>query len=340
MKKNYFSAISIAFTFLCLFLTFNATAQHTFSIVAVDPVTGEIGSAGATCISSEDGAQDISDIILGVGAIHTQSFWDPTNQANARTRMEAGDSPSQIITWLQNNDVSGAASVQDRQYGIVDIHNGAGRSAAFTGTNNYDEKGHRLGANYAIQGNILISQDVLDDMEAAFLNTSGPLCEKLMAVMQAAKRPGADSRCLSFNISSASAFIRVAKPTDTDSSYGNLWLDLNVWLNSGTFTGDPIDELQNQFDAFKATLSTDEFNYNRIKIYPNPAKDLLNIETQNNTIDAIELYNILGEKILAKNITSDINQIKLDLNNYNSGVYIMKIIKDATVVKTSKIVIE
>ncbi len=69
------------------------TAQHTFSIVAVDSVTGEIGSAGATCIGAEDGAQAISDIILGMGAIHTQSYYSIINQNNARTRMLAGDTP-------------------------------------------------------------------------------------------------------------------------------------------------------------------------------------------------------------------------------------------------------
>ena len=57
-------------------------AQHTFSIVAVDAITGEIGSAGATCLDiddlgGEEGALVISDIIRGVGAIHSQAFWHP-----------------------------------------------------------------------------------------------------------------------------------------------------------------------------------------------------------------------------------------------------------------------
>ena len=63
-------------TFLSVILlctTFISFAQHTFSIVAVDTTTGEIGSAGATCIAAQDGAQTVSDIVLGVGAIHTQS---------------------------------------------------------------------------------------------------------------------------------------------------------------------------------------------------------------------------------------------------------------------------
>ena len=209
--------------FLSFLLTIYCYSQHTFSIVAVDSGTGYIGSAGATCLDFEDGALAISDIILNVGAIHTQAAYSVSNQLNARTRMQAGDSPENIISWLEaNDDYSDGFNITDRQYGVVDLNSGSPRSAAYTGANNYTENGHRLGTDYSIQGNILISEDVLNDMEDAFLNSSGPLYDRLMAVMQAAKRPGADSRCYNDNISSGSAFIRVATPSDTDSSYGNL----------------------------------------------------------------------------------------------------------------------
>lgn len=332
-------------TFLTLFfvVSFNLSsfAQHTFSIVAVDPATGEIGSAAATCLNSEDGARDVSDIVLGVGAINTQSYWDPTNQANATTRMQAGDTPQQILTWLQNNDVSGTSWVPFRQYGIVTLNGGSPLAAAFTGDQNFDEKGHRVGSNYAIQGNILISQDVLNDMETAFLNTPGPLCDKLMAVMQAAKRPGADSRCLSDGISSGSAYIRVAKPTDTDSSYGNLWLDINVWLDSGTFTGDPIDELQTQFDAFKANLSTTSFDTTETKLYPNPTNGLVNLVLSNSdrtNINALSIYNILGKKVIHITNSSFDDTIAIDLKAFDSGLYIIKLEKDNQTLKTLKLV--
>ena len=73
----------------------NLYSQHTFSIVAVDTLTGEIGSAGATCGDSiiwpgTPGAYIISDILPGVGAIHTQSFWLASNQVNARVQMQQG----------------------------------------------------------------------------------------------------------------------------------------------------------------------------------------------------------------------------------------------------------
>ncbi len=218
----------------------------TFSIVAVDPATGELGSAGATCIGAEDGAIVISDIILGRGVIHTQSFWNPTNQANARTRMEMGDSPQQIMDWLVANDIGNDAP--SRQYLAVDLNDSNPRSATFSGTGNFDVVHQINGPNYAIAGNILLSEDVVNDMELAFVNTDGSLSDKLMAALQGAKRIGADSRCTSFDVSSASAFIRVARTCDTNSSYGNLPLDINVWIPPGANIFEPIDELQTQYD--------------------------------------------------------------------------------------------
>ncbi|MCW5518734.1 DUF1028 domain-containing protein [Aureitalea sp. L0-47] len=263
MKKEYFpSVVRPVLTFvLLLTLIGSIHAQHTFSIVAVDPVTGEIGSAGATCLdiddlNGEEGALVISDIILGIGAIHTQAFWHPVNQAAARDRMLAGDSPQEILDWLFTNDPAPGTN-QDRQYGIVDLIGGPGgtpRSAAFTGTNNSSVAYQVVGSNYAIQGNILISQDVIDDMETEFLNATGTLANKLMAAMQGAKRIGADNRCTSNQTSSKSAFLRVAKVSDLYSNYGHLTVDLNV--SKTMVAEDPIDVLQNTYDFYLANPGT------------------------------------------------------------------------------------
>ena len=222
----------------CLFLI-KISAQDTFSIVAVDQETGEVGSAGASCIN---GSIIISDVHPGVGAIHTQSYWNAQNQNNASQLMDQGYPPMFIIQYLIENDSQDNPTI--RQYGIVDLVEG-GRSAAYTGENCYDYKDHILGDTYSIQGNILLGPEVLDSMEVLFLNTPGSLAVRLMAAMQGAKIPGADSRCLEDGISSLSAFIRVAKPTnDTDS----LYLHLNV--NSTPPGVDPIDTLQDLFDLW------------------------------------------------------------------------------------------
>ena len=224
-------------------------AHATFSIVAVDPVTGEVGSAGASCIA---GSIIISDVFPGAGAIHTQAFYISTNQANARQRFLAGDSPQQIIDWLINNDVQGNPTI--RQYGIVDIGPGAiPRSAAHTGVNTNDYKGHILGPNYSIQGNILLGPEILEDMETNFLNTPGTLAQKMMAALQGANVIGADTRCLPPRSSSSiSAFVRIAHPTD---AANDLLVDLNI-NNTPQFV-EPIDELQLLFDDFFANRSPD-----------------------------------------------------------------------------------
>ena len=223
-----------------------SVAQHTFSIVAIDTVTGEIGSAGATCLNGSfgGGALIISDIITGVGAVHTQSFWNASNQANARTRVEAGDNAQQVLDWVVANDAQNTPN--NRQYGAVTIDtNGQVTAAAFTGIDCFDYKNHLVGPNYAIQGNILLGQEILDSMEAGFLHTQGSLADKLMAAMQGANVPGADTRCLPNGTSSLTSFLRVSKPSDIGGVY---YLDLRV-TNPPT-GAEPIDELQALFDAW------------------------------------------------------------------------------------------
>lgn len=230
----------IIFTLVCSVLLHKSYTQDTFSIVAVDENTGEVGSAGASCIA---GSIIISDLHPNVGAIHTQSYWIQPNQDYASQLMQAGLNPSQIIDSLIVNDAQNDSTI--RQYGVVDLNNGSPRSAAFTGSNCSNEKYHKIGDNYAIQGNILIDSSIIDAMEFRFLNTNGSLAERLMSALQGANIPGADSRCLNEGTSSKSSFIRVAKPTDANCYY----LDINV--NNTSFGVEPIDSLQILFDGLK-----------------------------------------------------------------------------------------
>ena len=226
----------ICSTILLVFST-KAFCQDTFSIVAVDTNTMEVGSAGASCI---DGSIIISDILPGIGAVHTQSFWNQSNQENAHNWMEEGYTAQEIINMLINNDAQNNPSI--RQYGIVNFNSDL-RSAAYTGDNCYNYKNHIIGPNYAIQGNILLGQEVLDNIELNFLNTEGPLYVKLMSAIQGANVSGADTRCLQFETSSLSSFLRLAKENDNPDS---LYIDINV--NSVDSGIEPLDSLQVLFD--------------------------------------------------------------------------------------------
>lgn len=216
--------------------SFFSLMYGTFSIVAVNPYTGEVGSAGASCIA---GSIIISDVHPGNGAVHTQSYWHSGNQNLAMNYMNLGYSPEQIIDSLVINDIQNNPGV--RQYGVVDLVNN-GRSSAFTGENCYDYKGHITGQTYSIQGNILLGEEVIQQIEYNFLNTNGSFSKKLMSALQGANISGADTRCLESGTSSLSAFIRIANPND---SSNDLFLDLNI---NNVSTGiEPIDLLQDQF---------------------------------------------------------------------------------------------
>jgi uncharacterized Ntn-hydrolase superfamily protein len=261
--------------------------QDTFSIVAVDTATGEVGSAGASCIDTDDcngcgGVIIISGLLPGRGAMNSQATAciPNINLNNGLNRLSLGDSPQQALDWVTTNDQCFAGNNTNRQYGIVDIDPGSGqaRAVAYTGTNALNYANHIVGDHYAIQGNILLGQAILDSMEARFLRTHGSLAEKLMASLQGANIPGADTRCLAEGVSSKSAFLRVAKPNDPANDF---WLDLNV--PSTPFGVEPIDSLQTLFD--KTGLFThvaEEVSQKKIAlIYPKPAEDLLFILLDN-----------------------------------------------------------
>ncbi|MDZ7624961.1 MAG: DUF1028 domain-containing protein [Ignavibacteriaceae bacterium] len=227
-----------------IFFSAEIFSQDTFSIVAVDTVTGEIGSAGASCVGPIGGigAFILSDVIEGVGGIHTQAAYLAQNQQNARARMLEGLSPQQIINWLVANDAQNNPTV--RQYGIVDLTRN-GESAAYTGANCTNYKNHVTGPGYAIQGNILLGQVIIDTMHSTFLNTPGPLADRLMATLQAAKILGADTRCAARGTSSQSGFVKVVRIGDGGTPY------LQIVVPDTPVGTDPINVLQGMFDNWK-----------------------------------------------------------------------------------------
>ena len=233
-----------------LFGMLPAPAQDTFSIVAVDSTTGEVGSAGASCIDlfrfpfiTPD---QIGEVYPGRGAINTQSYYLEQNQRNAATRLLAGDTPREVIRWLAANDVEGRPG--DRQYGVAALQDGRPAAAAYTGATSANYRGQLVGANYAIQGNILLGPEVLEDMEARFLSTEGDLACKLMAALQGAKRVGADVRCARFGTSSLFAYLKVARFGD---AFGAPSLQVTVQLREEARL-EPIDSLQRLFDTARA----------------------------------------------------------------------------------------
>lgn len=292
-------------------------AQHTFSICAVDPLTGEVGSAGASCI---DNSHIISDVHPGVGVVHTQSYYIAGNQNYAEDLMDAGVSPEDIIDSLVAHDIFDDPSF--RQYGVVDLTDG-GRSAAYTGENCLDWKGHLTSSTYSIQGNILLGPEILDGMEAGFLDTEGNLGCKLMAALQGAKVPGADTRCLDLGISALSAFLRVAQPDDD----GALWLDLKV-RDVSEDSIDPIDSLQILYDAIGGCNYTGVIAQELIAptIFPQPANDMLAFSLHG-VYDALFIYDISGALIYTAQISGQ-KLFTITTANWMPGMYLYTLQKD------------
>jgi uncharacterized Ntn-hydrolase superfamily protein len=313
---------------LILFFFFSLASgnysQDTFSIVAVDPVTGQVGSAGASCVAN---CLILSDVHPGRGVIHTQAYYLASNQNYARTLMNLGLSPQQIIDSMIVHDAQNNPTI--RQYGIVDLI-GGGRTAAYTGVNCNDYKNHIIGPTYTIQGNILLGQQILDSMKSRFLNTSGTLAQKLMAALQGAKVVGADTRCIPRNTSSRSSFIRVARPQDT---LGVLYLHLAVY--DTPVNKDPIDSLQVLFNQWIPTSVEENSSLTPKQIvlyqnYPNPFNPSTTIKFSiNNRLNInIKIYNSIGEEIMViLNESKELgtHEVIWNADNMPSGIYYYKL---------------
>ncbi|KRP09190.1 MAG: hypothetical protein ABR95_00375 [Sphingobacteriales bacterium BACL12 MAG-120813-bin55] len=300
-------------------------AQDTFSIVAVDSVTGEVGSAGASCVNLSFfpgyPIDFLGELFPGLGAINTQAYYLAANQQNAAERMEAGDTPEEIIDWLVANDVEGNPTI--RQYGVVAFVGDGPQSAAHTGASTDDYKGHRTGATYSIQGNILLGPEILDSMEARFLAEEGDLACKLMAAMQGANIIGADTRCAGFGTSSLFAFLKVAQ---TDDLPGNPSLLVAV-KTTGAQGIEPIDSLQVLFNAAHSCLTgTNIVNplNDPVTVYPNPTGGTVTIHGLNPSGDdaAFMLFNLEGKQMMQVYIPTESPQYTIELGDLPSGNYV------------------
>ncbi len=321
-------------------------SQHTFSIVAVDINTGQVGTAGATCLTSADcggcgGAVIISNIYPGLGALNSQAqvCIPNTNGINGMRKMIVdGFNAEETLDWLLANDDCQFGGVQDRQYGIAMLDdNDEAKTASFTGSNTLNFANHITGPNYSIQGNILIGEEVLEGMEQGFLSTNGSLAEKLMAAMQGANIPGADSRCLSDGISSKSSFLKVAKPDDAVNS---LYIDLLVPDTDNL--AEPIDSLQSLFNAWLITSSEEIIYENALSIFPNPASNKINIQVQEILLNGncvFELYNEMGQLVLQKALVNKHTLFNVMDFSLNNGLYIYKLNTDDRLMKSGKLII-
>lgn len=328
---------------ILLFFTFSAQTQDTFSIIAADESTGEIGAAGASCvdgIAQFGGIKILNKIIPGRGGVNAQAWICINPHSNleaAIEKMEEGLSPEEVIEWIKENDQCASQNFDPayRQYGVVDFAaDNTIRVAAHTGEQADDYKGHILGVNYAIQGNILLGPEVLEAMEQGFLNTEGSLAEKLMGAMQGANIPGADQRCLARGTSSTSAFLRVVKPDDDPASPY-----LDIGMLEMPFGEEPIDSLQTLFDEWNLSNNIDEIDQESlINIYPNPTQDFISINTNVGVVfNKVIIYNAQGQKLIQENLNGFSSTTKIQLEKNNLGVVLVGVYLDDELIDLTKV---
>ena len=185
----------------------------TFSIVATDSVTGEIGVAVASRFFAVGAVVPWAD--AGVGAVATQSFANTTFGWRGLDLMREGATPEEAISTLIGED----DDPDRRQVGIVSSDGG---SATYTGKRCLSWAGGRSGPGYAIQGNILARESVVTSMEKAFLETGGTLAERMHAAMLAGDAEGGDAR------GKQSAAMLVAKEGAGYGGYTDQAIDIRV----------------------------------------------------------------------------------------------------------------
>jgi uncharacterized Ntn-hydrolase superfamily protein len=179
---------------------------HTYSIVARDPATGELGAAVQSHWFSVGSVVPWAE--AGVGAVATQSFVDPSYGKLGLDLMRAGRSAPDALKSL----LAGDDGREVRQVAMIDAQ---GRVAAHTGEKDIAAAGHHVGKDYSVQANLMKNEKVWPAMAKAFEATKGDLAERMLAALDAAQEVGGDIR----GKQSAALIVVSGKPT------GKPWAD-------------------------------------------------------------------------------------------------------------------
>jgi len=196
----------------------------TYSIVARDSVTGEMG------VAVQSHWFNVGAIVgwgeAGVGVVATQSFVNPSFGLRGLDLLKQGKTPQQVVDELTQSD----EGRDFRQLAVLDAH---GKTASYTGSKCIDGAGNIAGKNFSVQANLMLNDKVWGAMEKAFNETSGSLAERMIAALEAAQSVGGDIRGMQ------SASIVVWKGTSSGKPWEDKLIDLRVEDNP-----EPVKELK------------------------------------------------------------------------------------------------
>ena len=162
-------------------------AFATFSIVAFDPVTGDVGVAVASRVLAV--GAEVPWVEAGVGAVATQASNNVAYGKRGLELLRQGLTAQQVLDRLLAED--NGRNKEGRQVAVIDKN---GNVAVHTGTSASDWRGHKTGKYFSVQGNVLAGPEVVEAMARTFENTQGELAEKMYAAMKAGDDAGGDRR--------------------------------------------------------------------------------------------------------------------------------------------------
>jgi uncharacterized Ntn-hydrolase superfamily protein len=207
------------------------TVVATFSIVARDPSTGELG------IAVESKFIAVGAVVpwakAGVGAVATQSFANTTFGPRGLELLAKGEKPDDVLSKLLEDDPNRDL----RQVGLV---NAKGQAATFTGKKCMAWAGGIVGEDFCVQGNILTGEPVVQAMAKAFKESKGDLGDRLIAALQAGQEAGGDSR------GKQSAALLIVREGWGYGGFNDRYRDLRVDDHA-----DPIVELKRVYDLHR-----------------------------------------------------------------------------------------
>ncbi len=206
--------------------------SHTYSIVARDSSTGEMGVAVQSHWFSVGSIVSWGE--AGVGVIATQSFVNPSFGPGGLELLKSGKTADEALKILIESDEGRDL----RQLAILDAD---GNAAAHTGKNCIPFAGHIEGDNFSVQANMMKNETVPEAMQKAFTSSKGPLAERMIAALEAAENEGGDIR------GKQSAALLVVNAEGT----GKVWVDRAIDLRVDDHEN-PVAELKRILKVHRA----------------------------------------------------------------------------------------
>ncbi|MCX7874678.1 MAG: DUF1028 domain-containing protein [Melioribacteraceae bacterium] len=232
MKKIFMFLIIFVSNIFSQVYKIDSPFTHTYSIVAIDPITGDMGVAVQSHWFSVGTIVSWGE--AGVGVIATQSFVNPSFGPHGLELLKSGMNAQDVLDKLISED-------EGRDFRQLAILDSKGNVAAYTGKNCIQSAGHIVGKGYSVQANLMLNDKVWPEMSKAFENSKGTFAERILDALDAAEKVGGDIR----GKQSAALLIVKAKST------GKVWEDRLIDLRVDD-SNEPLKELRRLYKVHQA----------------------------------------------------------------------------------------